>query len=733
MSCCADFRAQVSPGRTLPPDVEASVRHHNGGDSLTLHVPDITCAACIGRIEDAIAASGANVRARVNFTRKTVTLHWNTQADPSHAIRVMRDLGYAPQPLAISQEKDEAGRELVRCLAVAGFAAMNVMLLSVAVWAGADGVTAEFLNWFAALIALPALAYAARPFIRSALGALRHGRLNMDVPISLAIVLAAALSIARVFGGEGETYFDAAITLTFFLLGGRVLDHMTRERARASVRQLATMAPATAHVAAPDGGTTPIALSAIQPGMVLEVAAGERVPVDGTLTKPASFDLSLATGESRPVHIGAGEEVLAGALALSGPLRMTATRCAGDSFLATLADLQRAAEEARSRPARIADKAARVYAPVVHLLALLTAIGWVIAGESVGEAVAIAIAVLIITCPCALGLAVPAVQVAASDRLFRRGLMLKDGGALERIKDVDEAVFDKTGTLTIPALDPSVPIDPRTLAAAAALARHASHPVAKAVVHAAAAQSLPLPRVSDVVEERGRGVHGQLDGQAIFLGAAVDGEGLVFQGADGSSTALPVTETVRKGAPELIAALKARGLPITILSGDRAEAVRTVAARLGVDDWRASVSAGQKLSHLEARRAAGAKVLMVGDGLNDGPALAAAHASIAPADASDLSRTAADIVMTGESLLEALEAIDTGRKAHRLILQNFAVAAGYNAVAIPLSMAGYATPLLASLAMSTSSIVVTVNALRLTPRPRREQAAAPITAKPVHP
>ncbi|MEM7694615.1 MAG: heavy metal translocating P-type ATPase [Pseudomonadota bacterium] len=710
MSCCADPRA-VAPA---PSPFAAALCEEAGTTRLTLHVPGIHCAGCIGRIEKAVAAADRHVAARVNFTRRTLTLSWPSRAGgPEAAIAAVRDLGYAPIPLdAPAAREDVEGRRLIRALAVAGFAAMNVMLLSVAVWAGADGATKAFLNWFAALVALPALAYSARPFVRSALKAIAAWTLNMDVPIALAIVLAACLSLTRTINGDGETYFDAAITLTFFLLAGRTLDHFTRERARQSVRTLAAFAPKVAHVLSADGSAHPAPLSRIVPGMALELAAGERVPVDGTLKAAAAFDLSLATGESRPVSLRAGDTVLAGALTLTGPVALTAQKPAADSFLATLAGLQAAAEEARSRPARLADRAARVYAPVVHLVALFTFLGWVFWGAGAAEALAIAIAVLIITCPCALGLAVPAVQVAASDRLFRKGLLIKDGGALERLRDIDAAIFDKTGTLTVPSVPPGAVPD-ADLAAAAALGRHATHPVSRAVLRAAAERGLALPPVIGVAEERGRGVRGTLLGVPAFLGAS--GEGLTL--TVGTRTVpIPLEETIREGAADLVAFLKAEGVPVTILSGDAAPAVRRVADALGIDDAHAGVSAAQKLHHLERARAAGQRTLMVGDGLNDGPALSAAHASIAPAEASDLSRTAADIVMTGPDLSAAIEALRTARTAHRIIIQNFCVAAAYNAVAIPLAVLGHATPLMAAVVMSTSSILVTLNALRLTPR-----------------
>lgn len=716
MSCCADPRAQIAAVGTLPAETAALVTTEGRNNALTLYVPEIHCAACISRIEERVRTAAPGVTARVNFTRKTATLTWERpDSDPAEAIGAMRSLGYAPQPLATgSKTADPAGRELIRALAVAGFAAMNVMLLSVSVWAGADGTTARFLNWFAALIALPALAYSARPFVRSAVRALAARSINMDVPIALAIVLAAGLSLFHTLTDAGETYFDAAITLTFFLLAGRVLDHMTREKARSAVRHLASIAPATAHVFAPDGSTHPVSVAEIRPGEELHVAAGERVPVDARLAADAAFDLSLATGESHPVHLAAGEEVLAGALALTGPIRVTALRPAAASFLATVESLQRAAEEARSRPARIADRAAKVYAPAVHLVALFTFISWLVAGAGVHAALVTAIAVLIITCPCALGLAVPAVQVAACERLFRRGLLIKDGGALERMRAITEVVFDKTGTLTTPELAAPGAVPDATLAVAAALARHSTHPMARAVQRAAEARGLPLPLIDDIREERGRGIAGRLRGAPVSLGASAQSAGLAVTIGNAAPVALPVRERLREGAATLVRAFEGKGLPVTILSGDKPAAVEAVATRLGIADWRAGCSAADKTRYLDERRAAGARVLMVGDGLNDGPALSAAHASIAPADASDLSRTAADLVITGDDLSVAAEALSTARAAHRLILQNFAIAAGYNMIAIPLAILGHASPLAAAIAMSTSSILVTFNALRLT-------------------
>ncbi|GAB5377327.1 MAG: hypothetical protein AcusKO_37890 [Acuticoccus sp.] len=490
MSCCADPAVLSNAARALPDTLASAIRTDGTGSHLVLYVPDIHCASCLGTVESALSGSGAE--ARVNLTRRTVSLNWTSPSfDPAQPIATLRDLGFTPRPLsAESAAADGASSTLLRAVAVSGFAAMNVMLLSIAVWSGADGTTKAFFNWFSALIALPALAYAARPFLRSAAAALRARRVNMDVPISLAIVLAAGLSLAKTISGTGETYFDAAVTLTFFLLVGRLADHWTRERARVSVSHLAAMRPPFAYVVGA-AGVAPVPIEEVGEGALIEVAAGERVPADArVIDEDAAFDLSLATGESRPETLRRGTEIVAGALALTGPHRLRVLRPAADSYVARLEALQLAAERSRSRPARIADRAASLYVPVVHLAALVTFLVWLVAGTGWAAALTTAIAVLVITCPCALGLAVPAVHVAACDRLFRRGLAIKDGAALERLRLTSEVIFDKTGTLTIPALTNGAALAPADLAAAAALARHSTHPVSRAVSAAAEARGL---------------------------------------------------------------------------------------------------------------------------------------------------------------------------------------------------------------------------------------------------
>ncbi|MGE4046247.1 MAG: heavy metal translocating P-type ATPase metal-binding domain-containing protein, partial [Acetobacteraceae bacterium] len=438
----------------------------DGSHELTLAVDGLQCGACVWLIESVLAKRPEVMQARINMTLRRLKLVWHGDAgDAGHLIEAVQALGYRLVPFdaqALAAANDQTGRELVRALAVAGFAAGNVMLISIGVWAGEaagwlDGMgqaTRDLLHWVSALIALPAIAYAGRPFFRSATASMRQGRTNMDVPISVGVVLVSALSLSETLQHGPHTYFDSAITLLFFLLIGRVLDHRARGQARATAEQLLTLRVADAMVLLPDGTTVRRSQQAVAAGDRVLVGLGERVSVDGVVASGASsLDTSLVTGESMPVAVAAGSRVFAGTLNLGAPLTIRATATGSATLLAECVRLIEAAEARRSRFVVLADRVARRYAPAVHVAALLTFLGWYFGlGASAADALLIASAVLIVTCPCALALAVPAVQVIATSRLFRAGALLKSPTALERLAEVDTVVFDKTGTLTEPVL-----------------------------------------------------------------------------------------------------------------------------------------------------------------------------------------------------------------------------------------------------------------------------------------
>ncbi len=709
------FVAEAAPGRAR----------------IDLHVPGIHCAGCIRKAEGAVRALPGIAQARVNFTTRRLTAEWTPGATtPDAIVAVLAGVGFESRPFApadvAAQGADPASRRLLKAMAVAGFAAMNIMLLSVSVWSGAEGATRDLFHLISAAIALPTVAYAGQPFFASAIGALRQGRTNMDVPISIGLVLAVVLSLHETFTSGHHAYFDAAVMLLFFLLVGRTLDSLMRDRARAGVAALLKQSARGAMVQQPDGQTEYRPIDSIAPGMTILVPAGSRVPVDGLVLEGSSaIDRSLVTGESLPEAIAPGGQLLAGTLNLDAPLAMKATAVGEASFLASVIRLMETAEQGRARYTRIADRAARLYAPAVHLTALLTAIGWLVAGAGLHQALVTAIAVLIITCPCALGLAVPAVQVRAASVLMRRGILVKDGSALERLAQCDTVVLDKTGTLTLgrPVPAGGLPLDTADLALAAGLAAHSSHPLSRALLTAARAQGVTPARLSEIREHPGLGLEATHAGQTLrlgrpdWVGADTPADAalisLAFRRGDAPAIPIPFEDPIRPDAEAAIARLRDRGLDVRILSGDRDAAVAYVARRLGITLWAGCQSPAGKLAAIQALASDGKRVLVVGDGLNDAPMLAAGHASLAPASASDAGQTVADMLFLSDSLLAIPRALETALRADVHVRQNFAAAVGYNVFAVPIAIAGLATPLVAAVAMSLSSVIVVGNALRL--------------------
>ncbi len=712
-------------------DLSGYIRRENGSAHLDLAVEGMTCAACIGEIEHGLTALPGMIGARVNYGRHRLSVNWDeARLAPAGILDALRRLGYRAQPyIPRAAEEAEARhmQHLLKCLAVAGFASMNVMLLSVSVWAGnVSDITSEtrdMFHWISALIALPATAYAGQPFFASAWRALRGGHLNMDVPIVIGITLGLVMSIFETLNHAENAYFDAAVTLLFFLLCGRVLDQAMRRKTRAVAGNLAALKAITARRIDEDGALTLTPAEALKPGERVMVAPGERVPADGrALSGATSVDEGVITGETQPRDIAAGDMIYAGSLNGAGALTMEVTAAGQATLIDDIERLLERAQEGRSLYRRLADRAASFYAPIVHGAALITLITWLVMGFGFRDAAITAIAVLIITCPCALALAIPAVQVVAAGALFRANLLLNAGDALERLAQVDTVVFDKTGTLTLPeprvANAPDVPAD--LLALAGRLALSSTHPLAAAVAHEAG-RAAPF----EGVEERpGEGVRLVVDGSEARLGSPAfcgftSADAPVHTGTSltavqwGERRALlEVRQTLRSDAAAIARDLATSGCGLLILSGDRPEAVAPVAAALGVDAWRGGLTPQDKIAALAALKAQGRKVLMVGDGLNDAPALAAAYVSLSPVTAADLTQAQADGVFLGERLAPVKAAVLVSRRARRLMLQNLGIAAIYNMIAVPLAFLGHVTPFVAAVAMSGSSLLVTANALR---------------------
>lgn len=753
MSCCApgtEGSLQLDAARHALPSSEElllSARTlEDGLHQIDLSVPDVHCGGCIKTIEDGLKALPMVQRARVNLSTKRVSVIWSpSMVEPAEIVRTLAALGYQPHLFDSGAEAgDETFSMLMRSLAVAGFAAANIMLLSVSVWSGAEASTRDLFHWISAVIAIPALAYSGRVFFRSAFSALSHGRLNMDVPISLAVVLAFLMSLYETANSGEHAYFDASVTLLFFLLIGRTLDHVMRERARSAVKGLARLAPRGAMVIGETGQQEFLPIEEIGTGMSVILAAGDRVPVDARVVKGVSdLDCSLVNGESVAQTVSPGAVLRAGTLNLTGPLTIEALAPARQSFLAEMIRLMEVAEGAKAGYRRIADRAAQLYAPVVHLVALMSFCGWLAVSGDWQRALYIAIAVLIITCPCALALAVPVVQVVAAGRLFEAGIMVKDGTAMERLAEIDSVTFDKTGTLTLgqPRLINRDDIGAQNLALAAALGAHSRHPLSRALAAATPDNGQSVPTFEQIREVPGAGLQAERGGVVYRLGRA---NWALHAGADPADTpnectpgqtvlsadgdflaAFVFDDALRPDAAAAVSALQGRGLAVDMVSGDQVDIVRRLAGALGIRAFKAGVLPEGKSRHVAERAEAGHRVLMVGDGLNDAPALVRAHVSMAPATAADVGRNAADFVFLHDSLSAVTTALDVSRKAGQLIRQNFALAILYNMIAIPTAVLGYATPLVAALAMSSSSIVVVMNSLRLrAPKPAGSASAS---------
>ena len=684
-------------------------------------VPGMHCASCIARIESGLMGIPGIVAARTNFTARNVTIDHLPELDVPALRAAIGSVGFDAEPLhdpgALADRRES--RMLARATGVAGFASMNIMLLSVSVWSGAEGATRDLFHLLSGIIAIPTVAYSGRPFFRSAWDAVRRGRTNMDVPISIGVILVTALSLFETLTGGAHAYFDGAVMLLFFLLVGRLLDSVMRDRARSGVAALLRQTAAGAWVGEPDGKTRWLAASELRPGQQMIVPAGERLAADGVVeVGDSNLDLSLLTGESVPVRAGKGDIVHAGTLNLDAPLIIRISAAGPDTAIADIARLMEQAAQGRSRYVRIADRAARWDAPAVHTLALAAFIGWMIAGAGWHQALLIAAAVLIITCPCALGLAVPAAQIVAAGTLMRRGVLVKDGSALERLAEADRALFDKTGTLTLGRPEPvnlealSASLKPVVLA----MARASNHPLSQALRAGLEAGQVVPVHVETLREESGFGMRGSWAGSRVALGRPATGTGdlmsVAFTLEDDKPVLLHFRDALRPDAIATVRRLEALGLACSIVSGDRAAAVAPVARALGLTA-QTGMNPQDKIDAIRRLTGGGHKVLMVGDGLNDGPALAASHVSMAPASASDVGQNAADAVFLGDSFAPVATAIVVARRTMRVVRQNFAIAIAYNALAIPLALAGLVTPLVAAVAMSGSSLVVVGNALRL--------------------
>lgn len=710
----------LRPVEAPPADLVAhAVEEKPGLHRLELMVSGLTCGACVWLVEQALHAEPDVRRARANLSTRRLTLAWEGQAARANDFAALiARLGFrvAPfSPACLRASEDAEGRELTRALGIAAFGAMNVMLVSVPVWAGMElGEQARhMMHWLAALIGMPTVLVAGMPLYRSAWRGLRAGRLNMDCAVSLGVLATTAMSLSETLRNGDYTWFDGATALLALMLAGRLLDRAARRRARQSVAELLALQDGQVQVI---GAPTPLPVERVEPGARLLVTAGERLRLDAVLeSEEALLDTAATTGESLPRRFVRGEALHAGGVNMGAPFVARVTARASEGSLAAMGRLIERAEQARGRFPALADRAARIYVPIAHVVALCTFLGWwLLAGLPWQAALVPAVAALIITCPCGLAIAVPAVQVVASGALFRRGVLVASSTALERLATADHVVLDKTGTLTEgrPQLLPGAWTE-ADLHEAAQLARASRHPLAQALARACPA----APPAEGVVETPGQGLalgDARL-GSARFCGVPDDGAGmsLHFTRPGLPPLAFRFADALREDAVAAVAAFRAAGLGVELLSGDAPRVVERVAREAGIAVFEGGATPERKAARIAELAAQGRRVLMVGDGVNDAAALATAHVSAAPAEGMDVAQAASDFVLQGGGLLPLAEAVTRARMAQRVAAQNIGFAFVYNIVAVPVAIAGFATPLVAALVMASSSLAVIGNALRL--------------------
>lgn len=730
------------------PELQRSFVTGDDGDikQAALILEGIVCAACVWLNERHVGSLPGVIDFTVNYTTHRAQLKWdNSQTKLSDILREITAIGYIAHPFDPGRQeqlyKKERGQALKR-LVVAGFGAMQVMMLAVALYAGeAQGMAdnmKQFFRWVSLFIALPVIVYSARPFFTSAIGDLKRKRLGMDVPVALAIGGAFVASVYATLTHGGEVYFDSVTMFTFFLLSGRFLEMGVRQRAGQAAEELVKLLPTMATRLSDDGEEV-IPVSDLRHGDRIRVRPGDGIPADGQIIAgQSSVDESLLTGESLPISKVLGDEVTAGTVNVESPLEICVEKIGEETVLAAIRRLLDRAQSEKPAVALLADKVAGYFVGALLLVATVVGTYWYFANPA--EAFWIVLSVLVVTCPCALSLATPAAMTAATGSLTRLGVLTTRGHALETLAQATHMVFDKTGTLTrgqlsLAKVQTFTDLDEQhCLGVAAALEQASEHPVARLL---AAQVDKPL-QASELLATPGQGIAGVVEGQAYRIGrtayAVSDGRQhslkmsnqyshAVLATAKGEPLAeFLLTDQLRPDAHQSIEQLQQAGLQVLILSGDQAGVVEQVAAELGIEHYHSGLSPEGKLAAIHALQVEGAVVAMVGDGVNDAPVLAGAEVSVAMGSGTQLAHASADMVLLSGQLLHLTDALKVARKARRIVRQNLSWAIGYNLVALPLAASGYIAPWMAAIGMSASSLLVVVNALRLNQSGRNQSS-----------
>ena len=720
------------------------------------------CAACSITVEDALRQVPGVLSARVSAASQRAQVRWAAEAVlPSQWMQAVRAAGYRAVPandvFASERRKAESRKALWQWL-VAGLCMMQVMMYAWPAYQARPGdLSGEYeqlLRWASWVLTLPVILFSCGPFFRKAWADVVHARVSMDLPVALGMLITFAASTAGTFDPQGifgrEVYFDSLTMFVFFLLTGRWLELRLRDRTAGALEALMNRLPESVQRRKADGSFEHIAVRRLRVGDVMQVRAGEAFAADGVLDQGSTMvDESLLTGESRPLSRHTGDAVVAGSHNLSGTVLVRVQTVGEATRFAQILALMESASTTKPASALLADRLAKPFLIAVLLASLAAGVWWW--STDPGHALMVAVAVLVVTCPCALSLATPAAMLAAAGNLARSGLLVRRLPALESLAAADTVVFDKTGTLTrdamvLRAVQSRVGIDRRqALACAAGLAAQSLHPVSRALARSAELEAIAPWQMDAVVEEAGQGVRSSLAvraadragvqgicrlGTAAFCGllpgsvsaSADDGLVVHLSDAGGWLASFYLQEELRDDVLEVVGGLQAMGLAVHLLSGDRLEAVQVMAQRAGIAHFRGACSPADKLAYMQDLQAQGRVVVMVGDGLNDGPVLAGAHVSFAFGRAVPIAQSRSDFVALGDRLGSVVDTWVLARKTMQVVRQNLWWALAYNLACIPLAVAGYLPAWLAGLGMAASSLLVVGNALRLSSRQPQARA-----------
>jgi P-type Cu2+ transporter len=704
----------------------------DGCREAMLLVEGVRCAGCVWLIERAVAALPGVASIQVNATSQRARVTWRSATTTlPHILACLARTGYRAFPLdarALDDVRRRESRDALKRLLVAGFAAMQAMMYAAVLYLGdvdsPDPSRDELFRWLGFLAAAPVVLYSAQPFFAGALRSLKARQLSMDVPVAVAVAIIYVASLVEALRGGGHVYFDSVCMFVFFLLAGRYLEMRARHRAVDLTDALARLTPPFAHRRRDDGSLERIGVHELSVGDHVHVGEGGLVPADGVLlSERCRVDEALLSGESAPVARRSGDLLIAGSVLVDGPIQLRVERVGADTALAGIAALVGRAQAQRPQLARAGERATGRFVARVLALTALTAAAWSVIDPS--RAFAAALSVLVVSCPCAFALAVPAAITRALEVLARRGVLVVKPDAIQALAEATHVVFDKTGTLTEPQLALA---DVETfngvsrdaaLRLAASLGRESRHPIAQAI--AAAYGDGRVEQATDMNSQAGLGVSGTVAGRKLRLGRgafalshpSTDDDAVLLADDAGAIAAFRLGERLRPGARAAIDALKAQGLNVSIASGDAATKVADVAEQLGVSDWRARQLPADKLNWLTALRADGARVIAVGDGVNDAPVLAGADVSVALAGGAELAQASSDLVLAGGRVAALATARTIARQTLVILHQNQRWALFYNLTAVPLAALGFVPRWLAALGMSLSSVCVVLNALRI--------------------